>query len=672
MKRRLSIAHLLAFAALIAVIVGGFLVARWVIQNQGKDAPPSGSGTGERPVSALIPSRILDAMGLQSGGGLRAPSLDAIESHFQNISEVPMPADEEITGLSAQTRETLRLRYNLGLLRYHQNDTPGAVTAFRSVLEVDPQGVYGRRAFLQLGMIHLSEGQLPEAVRAFEKAVGLDPSDPYAAHNLGVAYLRTGRTADAIRLLDEAARLDAANSGILQNLGNAHLAAGSLDQARAAYEQALKVDGANFEARFNLGIVHYRANAWREAEDAFAAAVTGLAGAPRARGEAFLGMSRYQRGFFGPAAQAFANAASSDPSVASYRFNQGVALAKSGLPTEAADAFRAALKIDGRDAASWFGLGGVLYADARRDEALEAYSKGLEFDTRATGPLFTIGYIHLERGEVDAAMARFREVIRIDPSGADALRAHVNLGLCHESRGELAEAAREYEAGDPKDPRTFYNLGLVRRKMNDPVHAVEAFQRASDLNPKEPKYAAALGDAYMEAQNPEAAVTAFERAVKEGGEDFELLIRLAQITTRLSRLQEAENWLKRAIAVAKPGSERARAWITDGLLKDRRGLLDDALQSFRRATAEDRANPDAYYNLGVLHARLRDYDAAVDALRVAIRLKPGHADAHTQLGNIFAARGLREEAAAEYEAAVAIDSGQIEATFNLQELTGRR
>jgi tetratricopeptide (TPR) repeat protein len=670
MKRRLSIAHLLAFGALIAVLIGAGLVVRWAILNQG--ALIGTVEPGKQPVNQLIPSRILEAMGLQSGGGLRAPSLDAIESHFQSVSEVPMPSDEEITGLSVQSRETLRLRYNLGLLRYHQNDTPAAIAAFRSVLEVDPQGVYGRRAFLQLGMIHLSEEQLAEAIRAFEKAVALDASDPYAAHNLGVAYLRAGKTDAAIRLLNEAARLDAANSGILQNLGNAHLAAGAMDQARAAFEQAIKVQGTNAAARFNLGIVHYRAERWREAEEAFAAAIPGLEGADRARDEAFLGMSRFQRGFFGPAAEAFAKAAATDPSNASHRFNQGVALAKSGLSTEAAAAFRAALLVDGRDPAAWFGLGGVLYADARRDDALEAYKKGLEFDSRATGPLFTIGYIHLERGEIDEAMTRFHDVIRINPQGEDAKRAHVNLGLCHESRGDLEAAAREYEAGAPNDPRTFYNLGLVRRKMNDPARAVEAFQRASDLNPKESRYAAALGDAYMEAQNPDAAVTAYERAVKEGGDDFELLIRLAQNTTRLSRLQESENWLKRAVAVAKPGSDRARAFITEGLLKDRRGLLDDALQAFRRAVAEDRSNPDAYYNLGVLYARLRDYDAAVDALRVAVRLKPGHADAHTQLGNIFAARGLREEAAIEYEAAVRIDSGQIEATFNLQELTGRR
>jgi len=192
------------------------------------------------------------------------------------------------------------------------------------------------------------------------------------------------------------------------------------------------------------------------------------------------------------------------------------------------------------------------------------------------------------------------------------------------------------------------------------------------LKPNDAKYSAALADAYFEADMLPAAIGAYEKTLKNSGEDFEILIRIAQLYIRIEKVDEAMKYIGRAKAAALTNEERARAYLAEGLIFDRRGDMDAALKAFRQAVAEDPRNPDAYYNLGVIEARLRSYDRAVDALRVAIRLKPENAAAHTQLGNIFAARGLREEAIREYETAVKIDSSAIEAAFNLKELSSRR
>ncbi len=670
MKSRFTIAHAIALLALLMVVAAGGLVIRWVLAQPTPGASPATAPDAivERLDNILSP-RLIEMLGSRLGDQPRAPRPDAIESLWSG-SEIAPPAEEKLAGLSAQSRETLRLRYNLGLLKFHQNDTAGALAAFASVLEVDPQGAYGMRAFQQIGILHAMQGDFARAAENFAKAVALDPNDPLAAHNHGIALMKLGRMDDAIRLLSRAATLDGSNVGILQNLGNAHLAAGHAPAAAQAYGQALSLEPTNAQVRFNLGLARLKTEDLAAAEDEFRRATEGLEGPQGARAAAFLGLVRYQRGFFGEAAKAFGLAAARAPENVDYRFNEAVALARSGLPSDAIRSFRGVVQKAPADAPAWFGLGSSLYLNGERKEALSAYAKGLEIDTTATSPLFTVGYILLEQGDPAAAAERFRRIIEI--GGPDVPRAHVNLGLCYEALGRPEDAAKEYEAGDPSDARTFYNLGLVRRRLGNVSGAVEAFQKAVEMKPDEAKYAAALGDAYFEADMPAAAAASYEKAVRAGGEDFELLIRLAQLAARLEKSSESADYVRRARAAAVTGAEKARVFLAEGLWHDRRGDLAAALNSFRTAAAFDDANPDVYYNLGVLEARLRSYDRAVDALRVAIRLNPNYAAAHTQLGNVFAARGLREEAAREYERAVQIDSSAVEAAFNLREMNARR
>ncbi|PIU47299.1 MAG: hypothetical protein COS94_07960 [Candidatus Hydrogenedentes bacterium CG07_land_8_20_14_0_80_42_17] len=666
MKNKLSIAHWIGITALLALLVAGGFVVKWILTNQNNlQSGNSKSGVSEQ-LTKIISPNLLNMIGGKSGNEPREPHSDAIESLLAGSEEIPLPSEEKLSGLSVQTRETLRLRYNLGLLKFHQNDTPSAISAFKSVLDIDPQGAYGIRAFMQIGIIYSMSGNYSLAETYFRKVEALDPTNPLAEHHLGMSIYKMGRIQEAIQHLAKAATLDGANVGILQNLGNAYLSSKNFESAKKTFLQALEIDPNNFEIRFNLGLCYYRMNDLASAEEQFDKARAGLSGDNKARATAFLGITRYNRGFFGAAASAFKEAAELSSSNMDYRFNEGVALAKSGMPQDAAIAFRRALEISPRDAAAWFGLGSAYYMNGQKRESFDAYNKGLEIDTSASAPLFTTGFILMESGKVPEAAERFRKVVEL--GGQDALRAHVNLGLCYEAMGRLEDAAKEYRAGDPKDPRTFYNLGLILRKLGDKKGAVEAFLKATELKPTDARYAAALGDAYFEADMLSASVGAYDAALKNGGDDFEILIRIAQLEARLEKNDLAQEFSQRAISTALNGSQKARAYLVQGLILDRKGDLDATLKAFRQAVASDPRNADAYYNLGVVEARLRSYDSAVDALRVAIRLNPNHAGAHTQLGNIFAARGLREEAIREYETAVRIDSSAVEATFNLKEL----
>lgn len=655
-----ALRFLIAALAVMTAAAGGYFAIRWAEKIDPNPPPivgPAADGALDKIIKKFIPPR--------RGEAIREPDDAAILSSLAGTDRMPLTAEGMLSDLSEQNRTLLREKYNLGLISLSAGDTQAAINAFRAIHEINPQGEFGRWAFQQIGMLHDREGRYEAAIENLRKAVVLDAQDALAAHNLGVALLHAGRATEAVEHLSRASTIEPNNLGILQNLAIALQHSGDADGAYKASLKSLALDSTHPEIRFNTGLFVYRTNdpnRFAEAQDHFEAAAAGLAGVQRARAEAFLGMVQYRRGFHAEAGAAFGRAAAFDPARLDYRFNEAVAYAIAEYGSAAEAAYASVLKSAPRDTQAWFGMAGVLYKTGRRDEALEAYRKGLAVDSMVGNALFTAGYILLEKGEIDRAEEMFRRVIAL--GGSDAPLAHVNLGLCFESRGKWAEAAMEYEAGDPSDPRTFFNLGLVRRRLGEYERALVAFQKASDMRPKEARFASALADAYLDVGRPDAAVAQYEKAVKNSGEVFDLLIRLANLTAQLERIDESANWAARAMHAAVSGRERALAHVAEAILHDRKGLKDLALESLRKALAEDRSNPDVYYNIGVLYSQQTRYDEAVDALRACIRLKPDHSPAYTQLGNVFYIRGLKQEAAAAYAEALKIDSGATGAAFS--------
>jgi tetratricopeptide (TPR) repeat protein len=66
---------------------------------------------------------------------------------------------------------------------------------------------------------------------------------------------------------------------------------------------------------------------------------------------------------------------------------------------------------------------------------------------------------------------------------------------------------------------------------------------------------------------------------------------------------------------------------------------------------------DAHYQLGIIYAQRRRYDAAIACLRRAIAIAPGEADAYFELGKVARAQKRHRDALEHYRGAAAIDDG---------------
>jgi len=118
--------------------------------------------------------------------------------------------------------------------------------------------------------------------------------------------------------------------------------------------------------------------------------------------------------------------------------------------------------------------------------------------------------------------------------------------------------------------------------------------------------------------------------------------------------------LDRANRYLAKNPKDAQARFLKGLILADQGKANDAIAVFTGLTEDYPELPEPYNNLAVLYASQSKYEAAKNALEMAIRTHPSYATAHENLGDIYA-----KMASLAYDKALALDSKNATAQTKL-------
>jgi tetratricopeptide (TPR) repeat protein len=118
--------------------------------------------------------------------------------------------------------------------------------------------------------------------------------------------------------------------------------------------------------------------------------------------------------------------------------------------------------------------------------------------------------------------------------------------------------------------------------------------------------------------------------------------------------------LERANRYLAKNPKDAQARFLKGLILADLGKTNDAIAVFTSLTEDYPELPEPYNNLAVLYASQSKYDAARNALEMAIRTHPSYATAHENLGDLYA-----KMASMAYDKALALDSKNAAAQTKL-------
>jgi len=140
---------------------------------------------------------------------------------------------------------------------------------------------------------------------------------------------------------------------------------------------------------------------------------------------------------------------------------------------------------------------------------------------------------------------------------------------------------------------------------------------------------------------------------------------LAEMCRQKGLLEEAEQAARRATAL---DPTLISAWNNLGIVLQEAGELEESTLCLERVTTLQPDNPEAHNNLGNTYLRLKRLDRAQLHYERALALNPRYAEAHSNRAFLLHALGRYDEAAAAARQAIDINPGLVDAYLNVAEV----
>jgi arylsulfatase A-like enzyme/cytochrome c-type biogenesis protein CcmH/NrfG len=250
-------------------------------------------------------------------------------------------------------------------------------------------------------------------------------------------------------------------------------------------------------------------------------------------------------------------------------------------------------------------------------------SRAAMADTPRSDPKDTIRLYNLLKraaqdsvdGNVDAGIARVREVLAVDP---EVIEAHTMLGNMLTKAGRPQEAIAAYQralAVDPEHEGAAWSLALAYKDAGKEDEAKAGFERVLQLNPRGAKPLYQLADIAVRNRDLAGAVALLEKGLTLDADRAAFLVRLAEVRIELNQMDAAHAALTEAIGI-KP---------------------DQAM---------------AHYNLALVYEARRNVAGAITEYEAEIASSPMLYQPHFNLARLLAAGGRVPEALAHFKAAV--------------------
>jgi tetratricopeptide (TPR) repeat protein len=529
---------------------------------------------------------------------------------------------------SAASVESLRLATQ----KIRARDFAAAEEILIKVLAEEPDSAVAENL---LGVCQAQTGVYEAAQKSFDKAIELNPKFPEPRVNLGNMLLGLHQEAAAMKQFKAALAID---PGILTREANSYSAFNVLglcladdrkySEARRAFEHSIRINPKFAPAHVNLGNTLL---ALKQESAALKEFLIALAIQPK------------------------------DPNAL---FNAGLIYGRKGKVSLAEEYLGKAHELAPEDYAISVALAGAEISSGKKEAAesvIAQLSKEAQLDSKAKQEL---AKLWLENDEP-------RKAVELVQDAPDVAPHFYTLGFNKaESDFETAryaEAAKILEAirGQATPDAAFHDLlGSVYYALDDPRKASDELQEAVRLEPADAEHYFKLGMVFLKHRTPEPAIYIYETALKTRPDAPKLWLGLGLSYYFVSRLQDAEQALRKALAL-DPRYEVA--YVVLGDLFEQSGKLDEAIATFGRVIE---IKPDLYlpyYYYGKLASKEggKKTGEAIEKLRKAIALNPTFADAHYELGKALAQAGRPEEAIGELNRSLELNPSLAQSHYQL-------
>jgi len=634
---------------------------------------------------------------LPGAGHAELPQATAGQKHRRAASDMPaalVEAEELLRqGLPEQAKERVQteLRQNptsvegynlLGIICSEQKDYPGAMDAYQQALKLEANST---RTLNNLGNLYVAQEKLDLAEKEFRKVLRLEPGNRDGNYDLGLvlmakgspgaaiahfqrvrppdvatrsnltrAYLRAGRITEGLKTatdlsaqskddvqlhftlgvllasekqyraaqleLEKANALQPETVAILYNLGQAYLRAGDYAKTELVLNRAAKLQPDSPETLFLLAQADQDQG---RSVDALDLLVRAHKLAPENTDIIFL-LARVSmtQNYFEDAIPLLESGLKIAPKRADLRAALGESYFMSGKAEKAVEEFESLVELD-PSARSYAFLGLSYRHLGRFDEARKYFEAGLKQDPRNASCLFNMGYIEERQGNHARAEVLLQEALRSKPDLSEALLELANLRIASKRLPESADLLRRYVKVSREPASGYYKLAMVERSLHQPEAAqrdLNVFQTLSKDAAPGPYPYQHLFDYVDNRSNlsprdrTQLDLAQLTEEVSKHPDQPQNLYLLAETYLKLGNLAEARKTVEQLDQISA-GDYRTQTGV--GVLLARYRIYDDAIQHFQAALAANPESDDVKFDLADAYFRKGVYAQALEAAQQA-------------------------------------------------------
>ena len=296
-------------------------------------------------------------------------------------------------------------------------------------------------------------------------------------------------------------------------------------------------------------------------------------------------------------------------------------------------------RIDELDSAPWYAI-------------FNSYEKGLLADVAGRTDVARRSYREvvddpeLARTSPDAYLAAAEALARLEQraNNGDMALAAVDKGLeLVGTYDPLLHLRERIEKGEMIEPavatiqdgaaETLYILGQAINRGDGQQVALLYFQLARAIEPRSPALLTALAGIAERSERLDLAISYYREIPESSAYRRTAELQIGLDLWYADRKDEAKEHLRRAVR-DYPDDVRARTALADVLAadKDYQGAAESLDEAIRLAEAEDSAGWNLYYQRGIAHERLKQWDQAEPDFRKALELSPNQPQVLNYLG----------------------------------------
>ena len=663
------------------------IFSTYALQLCAAESPPRKASAGFPQVEQLVrQARLDEAKAAMLEELKRNPGsvdgynlLGIIESDQRDYSNA-LAAFEAALKLSPNSPKT---HNNLGDFYISQRKPELAEKEFRTVLRHDPANSDGN---YNLGVLLLARGASEEAIPHFER---VKPANQATTFNLIRAYFESKRTADALRLASILSTQSKADFQAHFSLG---LLLASQKQYKAAsleFEKAQALQPNTFEILYNSGEALYRSGDFPNADIELNRALKLRPDSPetlyllasvyksqsrpldalnlliRARKLApnnpdivlLMAQISMSQDFYEDAIPLLESGVQISPQRADLHAALGQSYFMAGAADKALDEFKKLLALD--SSARSYAFVALSYRNlGRLDDAKQYVLTGLKKDPHDNACLFDLGLIDEAQGDVTSAQTAFQDILRMHPEYPDALLELANLDIAHKSYPQAADLLRRYIHVGHARAIGYYKLAMVERDLHQTADAdrdMKEFQSHSDGASAEPLPFQHLFDDLDNRSKLDPGtreqldISDLNEQIKKHPDQPEDLYLLVEAYLKSGRIGEARTTIAQ---LDRLSADDYRTLAGTGVLLARYRLLDEAIQHFQAALRVNPSFDEASFDLANAYFRKRQYSQALDAINGVSEQGRKDDSNLALLGDIYAHLGNTDRAVEIYRDAI--------------------